>query len=129
MDYISIVSKEEIKVLPNWFVFTLFGILAAIIIIPTIVAYLICSRKKKPLIKVVYIELITGAIAIALLITSFFLAEPHMLVPSGRFRYEATIDKNIITVSQYEDFIEKYKPEIRDGIYYFETDDVLEEDK
>ena len=129
MNYINIISKEEIKVLPNWFVFTLFGILAAIVLIPTIVAWIICDKKKKPLIKVVYTELISGAIAIAFMITSFFLVEPHMLVHSGRFRYEATVDKDNITVSEYEDFIEKYRPKIKDGIYYFETNDVLEEDK
>lgn len=129
MDYINIISKEEIKVLPNWFVFTLFGILAAIVFIPTIVAWLICNKKKKPLIKVVYTELISGAVAIAFMITSFSLAEPHMLVPSGRFKYEATVDKDHITVSEYEGFIEKYKPKIKHGIYYFETNDVLEEDK
>ena len=125
MDYINIISQEEIKVLPNWYVFVLFGILAAILLIPTVVAYIICNKKKKPLIKVFYTELIAGVIAI---ITSVFLVGPHVLVPSGRFRYEATVDKDCITVSEYEDFIEKYKPEIKDGIYYFETNDVLEED-
>lgn len=129
MDYINIISKEEIKVLPNWFVFTLFGILAAIVLIPTVVAYIICNKKKKPLIKVVYTELIAGAIAIAFMVMSFFLVAPHLLVPSGRFRYEATVDKDNITVSEYEDFMEKYKPRIKDDIYYFETNDVLEEDK
>ncbi len=119
-EYINIISKEEIKVLPNWFAFTLFGILAAIVIIPTVIAWLICEKKKKPWKKVIYTELVAGAIAIAFMITSFFLVEPHMLVPSGRFRYEAAVDKDRITVSQYEDFIEKYKPEIKDGIYYFE---------
>lgn len=119
-EYINILSQEEIKVLPNWFALVLFGILAAIVLIPTVVAWLICDKKKKPLIKVVYTELIAGAIAIAFMITSFFLIEPHMLVPSGRFRYEATVDTDHITVSKYEDFIEKYRPKIKDGIYYFE---------
>lgn len=128
MDYINIISQEEIKVLPNWFALGLFGILAAIVLIPTVVAYIICDKKKKPFIKVVYTELIAGAIAITFMLMSFFLIEPHMLVPSGRFRYEATVDKDNITVSEYEDFIEKYKPKIKDGIYYFETNDVLEED-
>lgn len=119
-EYINIISQEEIKVLPNWFVFTLLGILAAIVIIPTVVACIICEKKKKPFIKAVYTELIAGAIAIACMIISFFLVEPHMLVSSGRFRYKASVDKDRITVSEYEDFIEKYKPKIEDGIYYFE---------
>lgn len=128
MDYINIISQEEIKVLPNWFDFTLLGILVAIIFIPIVVAWRICKKKEKPFINVFYTELIAGVIAIACTIVSSFLIEPRMLVPSGRFRYEATIDKDHITVSEYEDFIEKYKPEIRDGIYYFETNDVLEVD-
>lgn len=119
-EYINIISQEEIKVLPNWFAFTLLGILAAIVIIPTAVAWIICEKKKKPFIKVVYTELIAGAIAITCMIASFFLVEPHMLVSSGRFRYKVSVDKDCITVSEYEDFIEKYKPKIKDGLYYFE---------
>lgn len=119
-EYINIIAQEEIKVLPNWFALALFGILAAIVIIPTVVAWIICEKKKKPWIKVVYTELIAGAIAIAVMIMSFFLVEPHMLVSSGRFRYEASVSKDCITVSEYEAFIEKYKPKIKDGIYYFE---------
>ena len=125
MDYINIISKEEIKVLPNWFALVLFGILAAIVIIPTVIARIICEKKKMPLIKVVYTELIAGAVAIICTIISFLFVNPYIVVPSGRFRYEATLDKDHITLSEYEDFIEKYKPEIKNNIYYFETNDVL----
>lgn len=128
MGCINIISKEEIKVLPNWFLVTLLGISIAIVSISTVIAYIICKKKKKSLIKVVYTELIAGAVAIAYIVMSFLFAAPYILVPSGRFRYEAVIDKDHITVSEYEDFIEKYKPEIKGDTYYFETSDVLEED-
>ena len=129
MDYINIMSKEEIKVLPNWYAVVLFIVLIAIIIIPTIIAYIINKKKGGNLIKVINVEVISGLIAFAGMFASFFTIAPHILVFSGRFRYKATVDKDNITVSEYEDFIEKYKPEIKDGIYYFETNDVLEEDK
>ena len=41
-------------------------------------------------------------------------------VPTGRYTYEATINKDKITVAQYERFIEEYNPTIKDGIYYWE---------
>ena len=50
---------------------------------------------------------------------------PKFAEPTGNYSYKATVDKNKITVSEYEDFIEQYKPEIRDGIYYFESAEVL----
>lgn len=128
-NYITIISKEDIKVLPNWFALVLFIILALIVIIPTIIAYIINKKKGNNLIKVINVELISGLVAFAVMFASFFTIVPHLLEPSGRFRYKATVDKNKITVSEYEDFIEKYRPKIKDDIYYFETDDILEENK
>ena len=127
MDYINIISKEEIKVLPDWFMVTLLVSLAAMVIVTTVIAWIICDKKKKSIIKVFYTELIAGTVAIICMIISFFFVGPYIAIPSGRFRYEASIDKDHITVSEYEDFIEKYKPEIKNNIYYFETNDVLED--
>lgn len=123
-NYIIIISKEDIKYLPDWIALVMFAILAAIVIIPTVVAWIVCEKKKKPFIKVLYTELTAGAIAIACMIISFFLIEPHMLVSSGRFKYKAFVDKDCITVSEYESFIEKYKPKFQDGYYYFEAEDI-----
>ena len=41
-------------------------------------------------------------------------------VPTDTYKYEATINKDKITVTQYEEFIENYAPTIKDGIYYWE---------
>jgi hypothetical protein len=48
-------------------------------------------------------------------ITCLFFSEP-----TGRYKYQATIDKDKITVSQYEEFIEEHNPTIKDGVYYWE---------
>ena len=39
--------------------------------------------------------------------------------PTGRYNYKATIDKDNITVTEYEQFIKEYHPDIKDDIYYF----------
>jgi hypothetical protein len=41
-------------------------------------------------------------------------------VPTGKYRYEATIDKSKITVEEYEDFLEKYNPTVVNGVYIWE---------
>lgn len=123
-NYITIILKEDIKYLPDWIAFVMFAILAAIVIIPTIISWVIVEKKHKPWINVIRTEVISGAVAIIGAIIFAFTILPHMLEPSGKYTYKATVDKNKITVSEYEDFIEQYKPEIRDGYYYFEAEDI-----
>jgi uncharacterized membrane protein (DUF106 family) len=55
------------------------------------------------------------ALLVTIMITAIFFQ-----VPTGRYKYEATIDKDKITVAEYEQFIEEYNPTIKDGIYYWE---------
>jgi uncharacterized membrane protein len=129
MDYINIVSKEEIEVLPNWAVGVLFTILMLIVLIPTFISWIVVEKKNLDRMNIIWAEIIAGGISIICGIVFCVGLQKFFLEPSGRFRYKATVDKDNITVSEYEDFIERYRPEIKDGIYYFETDDVLEEDK
>lgn len=123
-NYIKIISKEEIKYLPEWIAFVMFAILAAIVIIPTVISWAIVKKKNKSWINVICTEVISGAVAIIGVIIFAFTIQPQMLEPLGKYTYKATVDKNKITVSEYEDFIEQYKPEIRDGYYYFEAEDI-----
>ena len=53
-------------------------------------------------------------------IIAFCICSAFFREPTGRYKYEATIDKDKITVAQYEEFLEEYKPTIKDGIYYWE---------
>lgn len=123
-NYITIISKEDIKYLPDWIAFVMFAILAAIVIIPTVISWAIVKKKNKPWINILCTEVISGAVAIIGVIIFVFTIQPHMLEPSGKYTYKATVDKNKITVSEYEDFIEKYKPKFQDGYYYFEAEDI-----
>lgn len=129
MDYINIISKEELMVLPNWIVGLLVAVLMSIVLIPTFISWLISKKKNLGLMNVVWTELIAGGVSIICCLVFCLCLQKFFLEPSGRFKYKVTIDKDSVTVSEYEDFIEKYKPEIKDGIYYFETNDVLEGDK
>ena len=123
-NYIKIISKEEIKYLPEWIAFVMFAILAAIVIIPTVISWAIVKKKNKSWTSVICTEVISGAVAIIGAIIFAFTILPHMLEPSGKYTYKATVDKNKITVSEYEDFIEKYKHKFQDGYYYFEAEDI-----
>ena len=59
------------------------------------------------------VAIIFELLACAIYVTNF-------RVPSGRYKYEGTINKDLITVSQYEEFIKDYNPTIKNGIYYWE---------
>lgn len=118
-NYITIISKEDIKYLPDWIASVMIAVAAAIVIIPTVISWAIVKKKNKPWINIIYTELISGAVAIISVIIFAATIQPQLLEPSGKYRYKATINKDKITVSEYEDFIEQYKPEIRDGYYYY----------
>lgn len=129
MNYINIISKKEIMQSSQSISWVLFAICCAILLIPTIISYIVIKIKHKQLIKVVWVELVAGFIALVFCAVSSITIVPKFRELTGKYEYKAIIDKNNITVAQYEEFIEKYKPEIKDGYYYFETSEVLEEDK
>ena len=58
---------------------------------------------------------------IAIILSSIFLQ-----VPTGQYNYKATVDKDNITVAEYEQFIEEYHPDIKDDVYYFTAGEELE---
>ena len=119
-DFINIVSKEEIMQTSESFSWILFAICCAVLLIPTIVSYIIVKAKHKELIKVVWVELVAGVIAVVFCTVGGIVITPKFQEPTGKYAYKVTIDKNKVTVAEYEEFIEKYKPEIKDGYYYFE---------
>lgn len=120
VDYINIVSKEDILRPSASVSWTLFAICCAILLVPTIVSYIIVKIKHKDLIKVVWTELVAGCIALIFCAVTGIVIVPSFNEPTGSYSYKVTINKDKITVSEYEEFLEKFKPEIRDGYYYFE---------
>lgn len=126
-DSIIILEKTSINVLPDYILLIILGFVVLLTLIPTLIVWIVLSKKKVNAFGwVIGTELIAGFTALILAMIFLFNYSKDFAIPSGKFRYEATVNKNNITVSEYEDFIEKYKPEIKDGIYYFETSDILE---
>lgn len=129
-DSIIILEKTSINVLPDYILLIILGFVVLLTLILTLIVWIVLSKKKVNVFCwVIGTELIAGFTALILAMIFIFNYSKDFAIPSGNFRYKATVDKNNISVSEYENFIEKYKPEIKDGIYYFETNDILEEDK
>ena len=58
---------------------------------------------------------VLALIAVSILNCIFF------QVPTGRYKYEATMDKENMTIAEYEEFMEAYNHiQHKDNIYYFE---------
>jgi hypothetical protein len=111
-EYINIISQEAITAVPIW--------LAAIgswVSIGAVLSTFVYWAIVKDVNKVPKYLGIVGSAALVfsvvwMCITCLFFSEP-----TGRYRYEATVDKDKITVSQYEEFIKEYNPTIVGDIY------------
>lgn len=113
-EYMNIISKEAITAVPTWIAFA-GGIVPILLILSTFVYWAIV----KDVFKVCRYLGIVAVIAVILSIAWMCISCIFFSEPTGQYNYEATIDKDKITVSEYEEFIEKYNPTIRDDIYYF----------
>lgn len=116
MEYINIISKEEIKSMPLWIGLIIMGICIVGILLPIIV----CWIKTKSHGDVFRVMVWASIIAILFEVIALCICSAFFRVPTGHYKYEATIDKDKISVAQYEEFIEKYNPIIKDGVYYWE---------
>lgn len=115
MEHINIISKEAITKIADWLGYTIFAICIAAIL--SAIVYLIIVKDHDKFFRYL---VWTGIGAIVFEFIAFCICSAFFRVPTGRYRYEATIDKDKITVSEYEAFIEEYNPTIKDGIYYWE---------
>lgn len=115
MEYINIISKEPIMTLPDWIVYLILGVCFLLLLIPLIYIFVTKNFSKS-----IGLTLITGICAIVFEVAALIFCSANFGVSTGRYRYEGTIDKDKVTVEQYEEFIEKYNPMIEDGIYYWE---------
>lgn len=129
MNYINIIEQTPIQVMPGHVLGILFTVLVAIIIIPTVVAWIIVKHGSRNWIKIIYTELIAGVTSIICLILFTTCIDNYFMVDTSRYKYKVTIDTSKITVQEYEDFYITYKPKIKDGFYYFESEDILEANK
>ena len=117
MDYINIISKEAIEAPPDW-CFTL----AFVICIIIMSGGLVWATKDKfvSLLPVTIFGLIAIVVEAVLLICFIQFCS----IPTGNYKYEATIDKDNISVAEYEEFLKTYKPEIKENIYYWVSEEL-----
>ena len=115
MEYINIISKEAIME-----TFQPPIIIVGFLAIAAVLSALVYLGTVKDPNKAIKYTSIVAPIGMSCLIITAIICGIFFRVPTGRYKYEATIDKDKITVAQYEEFIEEHNPTIKDGIYYWE---------
>lgn len=122
MDHVNIISKEAIKATSPEFqnVIGIFGFL----MIGFLIGCLIYNTKLKAVEQertLIGVVLWVGCSGLALLLILSLIGSIFFKVPTGRYKYKATIDKEQMTVAEYEEFMEAYNhSQCKNGIYYFE---------
>jgi hypothetical protein len=111
-EYINIISQEAITAVPIWL-----AAIGSLVSIGAVLSTFVYWAIVKDVNKVPKYLGIVGSAALVfsvvwMCITCLFFSEP-----TGRYRYEATVDKDKLTVSQYEEFIKEYNPTIVGDIY------------
>lgn len=114
MECIDIISKEAVTKPAIW-PMLIVSIVAIVALLTLLVYGLVTKLRKQDLI--IKLTLIFGLGGICLQLIAVILSSIFLQVPTGQYIYKATIDKEKITVAEYEQFIEEYSPEITDGIY------------
>ena len=123
MDHVNIISQKAITTL-HPIVCNIIGCLA-LLTIAFLFGCLIYNSKKattdkieRALRKVIWL---VGGSSIAVLIIIGTIGNIFLRVPTGRYKYSATIDKDQMTVAEYEEFMRAYSHSYsKNGIYYFE---------
>lgn len=123
MDHVNIISKEAITIIAPWAIniMCIFGFSIVTFLVGCLI-YSSFGRKKKlsneKLLKIILYPGITGLCVLFILIC---IAGLFFRVPSGRYKYEATIDEENMTVAEYNEFRNAYNHSYcKDGIYHFE---------
>ena len=120
MEYINIISKEPVMKSPLWQYFVVMAICLFLLLLGLDLVKFI----KNDIIRIY--ALCVFIVVIGFEIIGFKVCDKYFSTPSSTYKYEATINKDKITIQQYEDFIEKYNPTIKDGIYYWEIEEIID---
>ena len=118
-EYINIISKEAVTSVPTWIAFAGVSI-STLLVLSTFIYWAIV----KDLNKVVGYLGTVASIAIIQCVSWMCISCMFFSEPTGEYNYKATIDKDNITVTEYEQFIKEYHPEIKDDVYYFTAGDL-----
>ena len=122
MDHVNIISQEALTMMAPWVtnIISIVGF-SMIAFLIGMLLYSIKDHKKISNDTVLKIILYVGSVGLCVLLILFCTLGFIFRVPSGRYKYEATIDKEHMTVSEYEKFMEDYNHlQYKNGVYYFE---------
>jgi len=123
MDHVNIISKEAITMMAPWIsnVICIFGFSMIIFLIGCLAYSSLSHNKKLSNEKLLKVILWTGTVGLCTLLILGLIAGIFFRVPSGRYKYTATIDEENMTVAEYNEFMKAYSHSYcKDGIYYFE---------
>ena len=122
MDHVNIISKEAITMIAPWAtnIIGIFGFSMIIFLIGCLI-YSFRSNKKVSNEKLFKIILYTGSIGLCVLFSLGCIFGIFFRVPSGRYRYEATINEEKMTIAEYNEFMKAYNHlQCKKGVYYYE---------
>ena len=123
MDHVNIISKEVITMPAPW-VTNIIGILGFSIITFLFGCLIYSSRRRNKKLsneKLFKIILYTSVISLCVLLILGCVFGLFFRVPTGRYKYEATIDEENMTIAEYNEFMDAYNHSYcKNGIYYFE---------
>lgn len=122
MDHVNIISQESISMMAPWAsnVLCIFGFSIIFFMVGCLI-YSHLNKKKLSGEKLFKVVLYAGSIGLCALVILAAILGIFFRVPSGRYRYEATIDETQMTVAEYNEFMKAYSHnKCVKGIYYFE---------
>lgn len=118
MDHINIISKEAITAIAPEIsnVIAILGFSMCFFLICCLGYENVLNKKLNHKIIVWISVVVLSVLVIGGLVGSIFFR-----VPTGRYKYEATIDEEKMTVAEYNEFMKAYShSHCKNGIYYFE---------
>lgn len=115
-EFFDIISKEAIYEVPLWL--TLIGACVAFGAILSTFIYWIINKNPNKVAR--YLSVVGPCAIVFTVVFIIFTSAFCRIQPTGRYKYTATINKDKITLAEYEKFIEEYNPVIKDGVYYWE---------
>ena len=120
MEHVNIISKEAITMMAPWAsnIICVLGFSMIIFLIGCLIYSHMNNLKKisnETLLRIILYVGTTGLCVLFILSCIFGLL---FTVPSGRYKYEATIDEENMTVAEYNEFMTAYSHNYcKDGIY------------
>lgn len=114
MEHVTIVSVEQCTEGASTPILIVGGIAIVTLLISLIALFFTKDADKLARFVIYY-----GTISLCVLFVTFIICS-FFRHPVDRYKYVVTIDKDNISASQYEEFMDKYHPVGKDGKYYFE---------